>query len=141
MTSLGAMDPSRYPARSPSTNRRQLGQYLGAQGPLYYRDDGTLFVIRHNFRQGLEAEELLHRTPGALRGLASANLRWMREPETGDGGGWGSRSPLFPDFHVLGRALRSPTPGAVFARAASSGEVDPLEDPVARIFAGLSPDG
>ena len=118
------------------TNRRQLGQYLGAQGPLYYRDDGTLFVIRHNFRQGLEAEELLHRAPGALRGLA-ANLRWMREPDTGDGG-W-DRSPLSHDFHVLGRALRSPTPGAVFARAAASGEVDPLEDPVARIFAGLAP--
>ena len=118
-------------------NRRQLGHYVGAQGPLFYRPDGSLYVIRHNFREGLEPEELLNRTPGALWGLASANLRWIHEQETGAGG----PAPLFDDVHVLGRALRSPTPGAVFARAAASGEIDPLDDPVARIFAGVAPAG
>ena len=120
------------------TNRHQLSQYLGAQGPLYYRDDGALYVVRHNFREGLEPEELLHRTPGALRGLASANLRWMHGREDTDGGG-GGHSPLIDDFHVLGRAMRSSTPGVVFARAADAGEIDPLDDPVARAFVGLEP--
>ena len=116
-------------------NRRQLGHYVGAQGPLFYRADGSLYVIRHNFREGLDADELLNRTPGALWGLAAANLRWIREDETSSDG----PLPLFDDVHVLGRALRSPIPGVVFARAAASGEIDPLDNPVARVFAGLAP--
>ena len=115
--------------------RRQLGHYVGAQGPLFYRPDGSLYVIRHNFREGLDADELLNRTPGALWGLAATNLRWIREQENSID----SPLPLFDDVHVLGRALRSPIPGVVFARAAAFGEIDPLDDPVARIFVGLVP--
>jgi hypothetical protein len=40
-------------------------------------------------------------------------------------------------FHVLARAMRARHPGAVFARAAASGESDPLTDPDSRLFVGL----
>lgn len=38
---------------------------------------------------------------------------------------------------VLSRAMRSPYPGIVFARAAAAGEIDPLIDIDARLFVGL----
>jgi hypothetical protein len=38
---------------------------------------------------------------------------------------------------VLARARRSKHPGIVFARAAATGEVDPLVDVDSRLFVGL----
>jgi hypothetical protein len=40
-------------------------------------------------------------------------------------------------FTVLARAMRSEQPGIVFARAAATGEVDPLTDMDSRLFVGL----
>ena len=117
-------------------SRHQLGQYLGAQGPLFYREDGTAFVIERNFREGLTPEELLNRTPGAIRGLASINMRWLSE-RAEDPGVSQDASHLAGDYHALGRALRSHSPGVAFARAAARNEVDPLEDAVVRILVGL----
>jgi len=40
-------------------------------------------------------------------------------------------------FGVLARAMRAKHPGVVFARAAATGEVDPLADVDSRLFVGL----
>jgi hypothetical protein len=48
---------------------------------------------------------------------------------------------LSPASTVMARALRSERPGVVFAAAAERGEVDPLTDRDARLFAGLLPEG
>jgi hypothetical protein len=42
-------------------------------------------------------------------------------------------------FTVLARARRSAHPGVVFARAAATGESDPLVDVVSRLMVGLPP--
>ncbi len=40
-------------------------------------------------------------------------------------------------LNVLDRAMRSQYPGIVFARAAATGEIDPLTSPDSRLFVGL----
>ena len=40
-------------------------------------------------------------------------------------------------FGVLARAMRAKHPGVVFARAAATGEADPLADVDSRLFVGL----
>ena len=67
---------------------------------------------------------------GARESLARIAARW-EQLEGGTGGG----EPT--SFHVLGRARRAGRPGPVFARAAVTGEVDPLTDLDSRLFVGL----
>jgi hypothetical protein len=43
-------------------------------------------------------------------------------------------------YGILARAVRADRPGVVFASAAAAGEVDPLTDIDARLFAGLQPE-
>jgi len=42
-------------------------------------------------------------------------------------------------FNVFARAMRSASPGIVFARAAAAGETDLLTDPDSRLFVGMKP--
>ena len=49
-------------------------------------------------------------------------------------------TPVVAGNHVLARAMRAEHPGAVFARAAAIGEVDPLTSSDSRLFVGLLPE-
>ncbi|NKB72004.1 MAG: hypothetical protein GKR89_33420 [Candidatus Latescibacteria bacterium] len=110
-------------------SREQLNQYVG--GGLIYREDGSLFVQRSCWRDGLSLEELKVRVPRALWGLASTNQRWSEARQA-------AQSPVGTDLRVWGRALRSAQPGVVFARAAERGEVEPLTSLASRLFVGLA---
>ncbi|HLK57382.1 MAG TPA: hypothetical protein VKU00_12505 [Chthonomonadaceae bacterium] len=92
---------------------------------------GKAVPIRHAMRDGMTAAELSTMAVGARLGIAHAaeeverigkNLRERNVP-TG--------------FTVLARAMRVRHPGLVFARAAASGETDPLTEPTSRLFVGL----
>ena len=88
-------------------------------------------AIRHSLAEGLTAEEVFVYAAAAREGL----FRILEEAEKM----WrGARDRLLPkSFNVLARAYRSRNPGIVFARAAASGEVDPLVDVDSRAFVGL----
>ena len=112
-------------------NREQLIQYVG--GGLIYREDGSLFIQRSCWRDGLSVEEVKVRAPRALWGLAANNQRWSEAREAAQQIGGG-------DLRVWGRALRAAQPGVVFARAAERGEVEPLSNLSSRLFVGLTAD-
>jgi len=52
-------------------------------------------------------------------------------------GSWPTAPASPAGHHVLARAMRAEYPGAVFARAAAAGEVDPLTDIDSRLFVGV----
>jgi len=97
--------------------------------------DRRLVVTPRGLLDGLEPAEYYTRTVGALRGLGAWALDAVRIHESRRER-WAPRG-----FGVLARALRSSNPGAVLARAAATGEADPLTDPDARLFVGLRPGG
>jgi hypothetical protein len=108
---------------------RQLCLHLGGRTVAGFA--GEPVPVRHGYVEGLSPEELCAHAIGAWRGLdrihretatLSEELRRASEPK---------------GFHVLARAMRAKRPGAVFARAAAAGEVDPLTDPDSRAFVGL----
>jgi DNA-directed RNA polymerase beta' subunit len=92
---------------------------------------GNPVIVRHGFRDGLTATELFATVPGAREGLQRALQQGTQViygvRETG-----GSKG-----FTVLARAMRSDHPGLVFAHAAATGEVDPLNDVDSRLFVGM----
>jgi hypothetical protein len=83
-----------------------------------------LQVVRHTQIEGLRPEEAFAIVAGARRAFAEILLKGEIAPTTP--GGW----------NVLARARRSKHPGIVFARAAASGEIDPLEDADSRLRVG-----
>ena len=93
--------------------------------------DGRRVILRHGFVEGLTAQEAFACAAGAREGIGQTVLhvadsgRRMRAEQAPKG------------FHVLARAMRAERPGIVFARAAATGEVDPLTDVDARLFVGL----
>jgi hypothetical protein len=76
-------------------------------------------------------EEVFARVVGARKGLAQV-LSEMEEM---------ARDVASTGYGVLARARRSGRPGVVFARAAASGEADPLADADSSLFVGLSAKG
>jgi len=107
-------------------NLRQLCFLLGGRRVAH---DGV--AIRRGYRDGLSPEEMYATAVGARKGLIRSisqltqmgrELRDRHEPK---------------GFNVLARAIRARHPGVVFARAASTGEVDPLVDVESRLFVGL----
>lgn len=92
---------------------------------------GRDIIVRHGYSNGLTPEELYALSVGAREGIVRRNLERQRiELEL--------RSDSEPTgFTVLVRAMRSKHPGIVFARAAATGEVDPLADVDSRLFVGL----
>jgi hypothetical protein len=112
------------------SNWHQLVQYLGPFGTVQDAR-GNVVPVRHGFREGLTPEEMFARVAGARKGLTQA-MSEMGEVEQG------MRDKHAPTgYGALARARRSSRPGIVFARAAASGETDPLTDADSRLFVGL----
>lgn len=103
---------------------RQLANYVGGRT----LNPGPSGVGR-GFAQGLKPDEMFATVRGAREGLAQANLVADEGATPPGGSGVG----------LLARARRVGRPGLVFARAAASGEVDPLNETDARLFMGLGP--
>ena len=88
-------------------------------------------MIRHGYNDGLTPDELYAFCVVSREGLVRFNLERERIA-------WELRDSSEPkDFTPLARAMRAKHPGIVFARAATMGEVDPLEDIDSRLFVGL----
>jgi hypothetical protein len=107
----------------------QLSALFGPGGPVHDAHK-NLIVVRGSWREGLTARDVLARVIGARRGLHRAQMQMLALGEEQVDSGHSTA------FGVLSRARRSSVPGVVLARAASRGEVDPLEDDFARLFVG-----
>ena len=102
---------------------------LVAAGGLVPDAEGRLLGVRHGWREGLTAREVLARVVGARRGLFRMVSEFSSLGEETAG--------IRPEgYGVLARARRVERPGIVFARAALKGEVDPLEDEYSRLLVG-----
>ncbi len=101
-------------------------------GPRVVRDAcDELAIVRHGYAEGLTPDEMDACVVGARQGL----IHLVDEMERM----WNSsRDRDAPTtFTVLARARRAKRPGVVFARAAATGEVDPLVDVDSRLLVGL----
>lgn len=85
------------------------------------------FILQHGFADGLTPDELNTFTICARTGLGmlASEIGGMAPPATSQA------------FTILARAMRASRPGVIFARAAATGEVDPLTDIDSRCFVGL----
>jgi hypothetical protein len=109
---------------------RQLTSLIGSQEAV---NDftGSPVIVRHGYNNGFTPTELYAKAAGAREGLSRIAIDCMDA-------GYGIRERYrSKGFTVLARAVRSAQPGPVFARAAASGEVDPLADIDSRLFVGL----
>jgi hypothetical protein len=92
---------------------------------------GQLVFIPRGPIGGLRPEEMFEVAGLARRGLAQLALDIFEKD-------FSIRETFAPKgFNVFSRAKRLGCPGAVFARAAANGEVDPLTQLDARLFVGL----
>ena len=94
---------------------------------------GDLVYIPRGMIDGLEPEQYFACTVGARRGLGQTALNVVK---------WGleRRDACVPrGLSVLARGMAAKNAGPILARAAANGEVDPLTDPDARLFVGLTP--
>ncbi len=92
---------------------------------------GETFVIRHSLNEGLTPPELFAAVSSWRKALQQTAIESMQI-------GYGVRPALSAGaLTVLARARQSPHPGIVFARAAATGEVDPLADVESRLFVGV----
>ena len=111
---------------------RQLLWLVGPRGAVVDATD-ALVPSRRGLREGLTPRESFLLVVGARRGLGRTVVECTRTA-------YGIREAAAPKgFNVLARALRASRPGAVFARAAATGEIDPLRDLDSRLFVGLPP--
>jgi hypothetical protein len=122
--------PQLLDARVRPWNRRSLPMVVGVRG-VVIDADGKPVVVRHSYAEGFTPQEMYACVVGARQGFAELHVqsdqmiqerRKLSEPA---------------GLNVLGRARRSRYPGIVFARAAASGEVDPLEDLDSRLMVGM----
>ena len=112
-----------------------LARLLGGRGAVP-DIHGEPVMFRHGFSGGLSPREMFAHVVGAREGLAGT-ARYVEESLRA---AYGVKEPAGPrGFHVLARAMRAKRPGIVFARAAATGEVDPLTDLDSRLFVGLLP--
>jgi hypothetical protein len=110
--------------------RQHLPVLIGSRGVVKDIDENP-FIIRRSYVEGLAPEELYVHAIGARQGLARYSTRWEElSQEARERNGSGT-------FTVLARACRAKHPGIVFARAAASGEIDPLVDVDSRLLVGL----
>ncbi len=109
---------------------RHLVVLLGSPGAMAGLD-GKPFICRSGWTAGLEPADMFTRAMHARRALGNIALSTVREA-------YGIRQTSLPEgLGVLARAMRADRPGVVFARAALSGEIDPLMDIDSRLFVGL----
>jgi hypothetical protein len=110
--------PQLLAAKIRERNRQGLPWLVAPRG--LTRDAGDqLRIVRHTQLQGWTPEEAFACVAGARRGFAEIVLNNEITPSVPTG------------WNVLTRARRARYPGIVFARAAASGEVDPLDDVIA----------
>jgi hypothetical protein len=92
--------------------------------------EGNMVILRHALAEGRTPQELFTTVAGARPGLARLIFEYERilqEPSSPDTGA----------ISLLARARRARRPGIIFARAAASGEIDPLADVETRLLVGL----
>jgi len=123
------LGPQALMVRARGKGLKQLAWLVGSDGMLT-GEDGTPLAVRGSLVRGLSAPELSAVTLRARRGLAQLVQDYTSLQE------WNLRHQS-TSFYVLGRARRAAHPGIVFARAAASGEFDPLVDVESRLFTGL----
>lgn len=122
--------PQLLDARVRSWNRRSLPILVGVRG-VVTDVEGKPFIVRHNYAEGFTPDEMFTCVVGARQGFAELHVQSDQMIQE-------RRKRSEPaGLNVLGRARRSRYPGIVFARAAASGEVDPLEDLDSRLLVGL----
>ena len=116
--------------------RGSVGQLVwlnGSRGRVVDAEGRPIVPIRRGLRDGLTPQEALACVVGARKGLGMTVEQCIRA-------GRELREAGAPKgFGVLARAMRAARPGVVLARAAATGEVDPLTDLDARLFVGLPP--
>lgn len=108
---------------------RQVLRYLVGPGGANLNVDGQMVIARHSLAEGRTPAELFASVNGARQGLARLVFEGeeiLKEKPPAEGA-----------FTVIARARRAKRPGIVFARAAASGEVDPLTDEETRILVGV----
>jgi len=114
-------------AKTRPRNRRTLPLLVGPRGLV--RDAADQWAaVRHGLCEGLTPTEAFCMVAGARRGLAD----WLIRMDQTD-----PVPPELSSWTVLARARRAQHPGVVFARAAASGEIDPLSDLESRLLVGL----
>ena len=110
-------------------NPNQL--HNGMLGAVIADVDRHLVFVPTGYVEGHEPDDIFMWTVGARRGLAQIHVRC-------DELGSEQRRASAPEgFNVLARAIRSRCPGAVLARAAAVGEIDPLKDVDSRALVGM----
>ncbi|MCU0521734.1 MAG: hypothetical protein MUF84_13715 [Anaerolineae bacterium] len=124
------LGPQLLMAKARGAGLEHLAGLVGGRGPVL-DVEGRTVLVRHGYGEGLTSEELFACVNGARRGFAQVFTQWEQMGAT-----FRERN-VTRSYHVLTRALRAKHPGLVFARAAASGEVDPLVDVEARLLAGL----
>ena len=111
--------------------RQHLPSLIGPRGVLQDSHE-NLVIARHTLVEGLTSVEMYASVVGARKGLAQLLTKMEQMDRNAR-----DRTETSP-FTVLARARRAKRPGIVFARAAASGEVDPLLDVDSRLMVGLS---
>ena len=123
---------------------RQLLTYVAGWGSVQ-GVDGEIVPMPHSLVEGITPEESTLLAFGLRRGWYESFYREMRRGSPISAMLAAGRSvtvdaPNVSGYHVLARAMRAQCPGAVFARAAAVGEVDPLTSTDSRLFVGLMPE-
>ena len=124
------LGPQLLAAKCRSHRMRVISWLVAAHGVV--RDiNGEPVVIESNLRDGLSHEEMYTILVGARKALAKVFVDWDQIIES-------VRTRHQPGgLHLLARARRAKHPGVVFARAAATGEIDPLTDIESRLLVGL----
>jgi len=125
-----AIGPQLLDAHARAWNRRSLVMVVGVRG-VVPDVDGSPFIVRHNYADGLTPDEMYTCVVGARQGFAQLHVQsdqMIQEAKK-------RAAPI--GLSVLARARNARHPGIVFARAAASGEVDRLEDVYSRLLVGI----
>ena len=115
--------------------RGDIGQLTKAYAGWVYEDIlGNWRLQNRGIIHGLDPDELFHLALFSRKSLGNMTNAYHRMGEEL----WQSTAPK--GMHIMARAARFRCPGYVFARAAATGETDPLIDMDTRLFAGLDVD-
>ncbi|MHB9133687.1 MAG: hypothetical protein ACYDBB_21700 [Armatimonadota bacterium] len=127
------LGPQLLAVKSGARGRVANLQALLVGSNVYVDIEDRYVPVRHGFVHGVTPPEMQALVVQAREALHQCNDEGIRRA-------YGVRQAHQPEhFTVLARAMRSDHPGLVFARAAATGEVDPLTDLTSRLFVGLPP--
>ena len=124
------LGPQLLAAKSRSHRMRVISWLVASHGVV--KDiNGEPVIIESNLRDGLNHEEMFTIVVGARQAPAKVFIDWDKIVEN-------VRVRHQPGgMHLLARARSAKHPGVVFARAAATGEIDPLTDVESRLLVGL----